>query len=113
MKMKDIVAACGLEAAVMPDPEIEVSGVYTSDLLSDVMAHCAEGALLVTVQNHKNSIAVCTLVCSPGVIVVHGRPIPEDMLASAKQEGVAILVAKEDQFTVSCRLGKLLGIPKA
>ena len=91
----------------MPESDVEVTGGYTSDLLSDVMAHCPEGVILVSVQNHKNTVAVSTLVCAPAVLIVHNRPIPDDMLESARQEGVALLRSEEDQYTVSCRLGKL------
>ena len=89
-----------------------MENAYTSDLLSDVIAHCPDSSLLVSVQNHKNTIAVCTLVCAVGVVIAHHRPIPEDMLESAKQENVAILATEDDQFVISCKLGKVLGIDR-
>ncbi|MBO7654620.1 MAG: hypothetical protein J6U40_06825 [Kiritimatiellae bacterium] len=107
MKLSEVVQACGFEVVWMPESEVEITGGYTSDLLSDVMAHCPEGVILVSVQNHKNTVAVSTLVCAPAVLIVHNRPIPDDMLESARQEGVALLRSAEDQYTVSCRLGKL------
>jgi DRTGG domain. len=113
MKLAELAELCGLEIVLAPDPETEVTGVYTSDLLSDVMAHCQEGSVLVTVQNHKNSIAVCTLVGSPAVVLVHGRPVPDDMLDSATREGVALLRTGDDQFAVSCKLGVALGLVSA
>ena len=33
---------------------------YVGDLLSDIMGHAGEGCALVTIQNHLNTIAVCT-----------------------------------------------------
>lgn len=112
MKLSDVAEKCGFQAILLPNPDAEITGAYTSDLLSDVMAHCQEGDLLVTVQNHKNSVAVCTLVGSPAVLIVHNRPIPDDMLDAAKQENIAVLSSPSDQFTVSCSLGSLLGIKK-
>lgn len=85
-----------------------LSGAYTSDLMSDVMAHAKEADLLITIQSHKNTIAVATLVGAQGVIVCNNRPVPEDMLAAARQENIAILVSREDQFSVSGRLYNLL-----
>lgn len=105
MTLQDVIAAGGLESVLVPDGHVEVTGAYTSDLLSDVVAHCPEGAVLVTVQNHKNSVAVCTLVGAPAIVVVHSREIPQDMLDVARREGVALLRTSEDQFNVSCRLG--------
>lgn len=51
MTLNALIVACGWEPALVPDPEVEVSGAYVSDLLSDVMAHCPDGAVLITVQN--------------------------------------------------------------
>lgn len=110
MTIGELIGACGLEAVLVPDAGAEVSGAYTSDLLSDVMAHCADGAVLVTVQNHKNTVAVCTLVGAPAILIVHGREVPEDMLAAARREGVALLRTADDQFAASCKLGRTLGI---
>jgi len=105
MKLRELIACCGFEAVKVPDAEAEVTGAYTSDLLSDVMAHCPEGALLITVQNHKNTVAVCTLVGAPAILVAHHRDIPADMLEVAEREGVALLRAEGDQFSVSCQVG--------
>jgi hypothetical protein len=110
MKLRELMAACGCEGVTVPDPEAEVTGVYTSDLLSDVMAHCPEGAALITVQNHKNAVAVCTLVGAPAIVLVHGREAPEEMRAAAAREGVALLRTADDQFRASCRLGAALGL---
>ena len=108
MTLQELINACGLEGVLVPDAQVEVTGAYTSDLLSDVMAHCPDGALLITVQNHKNSVAVCTLVGAPAILVVHNREIPGDMLDAAKREGVALLRGRECQFAASCRIGAVL-----
>ena len=108
MTIQELMGACGLEGVLVPDAQAEVTGAYTSDLLSDVMAHCPDGAVLVTVQNHKNTVAVCTLVGAPAILIVHSREVPEDMLAVAEREGVALLRTRDDQFTVSCRIGAAL-----
>lgn len=110
MKLKDIIEACAFEAVVLPDEAAEIRAVYTSDLLSDVMGHCPDNSMLITVQNHKNSVAVSTLVGVRAVVVVHNRPVPDDMKQLAEQEGVALLRSSDSQFSLSCRIGKLLNI---
>ena len=110
MTLQGLMEACGLEGVLVEDGCVDVTGVYTSDLLSDVMAHCPDGAVLITVQNHKNTVAVCTLVGAPAILIVHGREIPEDMLAVAQREGVGLLRTKDDQFVTSCKLGQALGM---
>jgi hypothetical protein len=106
MTLERLIAACGWDPVLVPDPHAEVTGAYTSDLLSDVMAHCPDGAVLVTVQNHTNTVAVCTLVGAPAVLVVHRRDIPDDMREAAQREGVALLRTADDQFGASLKLGR-------
>jgi hypothetical protein len=110
MTIRDLIDACGFERVLVPDEGAEVSAAYTSDLLSDAMAHCPDGAVLVTVQNHTNAVAVCTLVGAPAILIVHAREVPAEMRAAASREGVALLRTKDDQFGASCRLGAALGL---
>ena len=58
----------------------EINGAYTSDLLSDVMANATEGNALITIQGHKNTVAVANLVGMPVIVLCNGRTAPEDML---------------------------------
>ncbi len=106
MKLQEIADKTSGVIAVEA-PEVEVKGVYTGDLLSDVMGHAGEDSALVTIQNHLNTIAVCTLVGVQVVVVCHSRPIPEDMRAAAQREGVAIVVTPLSQYAASLALGEL------
>ncbi len=108
MKLSELAAQADLEVIVLPDGGVEVQNGYTSDLLSDVMGHCPEDSVLITVQNHKNTVAVATLAGVLAILVVHSRPIPDDMLLLARREEVALLRTPLDQFTISCRIGALL-----
>jgi len=108
MTIREAAAALGAEILHGEFTDSDLSGAYTSDLLSDVMANAREGGALITIQAHKNTVAVATLVNVTVIIICNSRPIPDDMLASAKEEGIAILVSKENQFTVSGKLYALL-----
>ncbi|MDR2742409.1 MAG: hypothetical protein LBB98_09700 [Treponema sp.] len=90
--------------------DVELTEAYTSDLLSDVMANARDGGALITIQAHKNTVAVATLVNISLIVVCNSRPIPEDMISAAREEGVAIIRTRENQFTVS---GKLYEFMKA
>jgi serine kinase of HPr protein (carbohydrate metabolism regulator) len=107
MTIREAAQALGAEIINDEFEDVEFSGAYTSDLLSDVMAHAKEGGALITIQAHKNTVAVATLVNVSLIIICNSRPIPEDMLNSAREEGIAVLLVKENQFTVS---GKLYGL---
>lgn len=82
----------------------ELNGAYCSDLLSDVMANAQEGQALITIQSHKNTVAVAALYGAPCIIICNSRPVPDDMIQAAQEEGIAIFRSSEDQFTVSGKL---------
>ncbi len=87
----------------------EIAGAYTSDLLSDAMANAVEHGVLVTIQAHKNTVAVGTLKDLAAIVVCNDRPIPDDMVASARAEGIALFVTPLSQYAVSGRLWGVLG----
>jgi hypothetical protein len=111
MTIREAAAALGAEILHDKFTDAALSGAYTSDLLSDVMANAKDGGALITIQAHKNTVAVATLVNISVIIVCNSRPIPEDFLASAEDEGIALLLTKENQFTVSGKLYALLAKP--
>jgi len=107
MKIKEAAEALGAEICQSVFDDIDISGVYTSDLLSDVMANAKDGGALVTIQAHKNTVAVAALVNISVIIICNSRPLPEDMLEAAKDEGIAVIRTKENQYTVSGKLWEL------
>lgn len=109
MTVREIASALGCEVIQGKFDDGAVTGGYTSDLLSDVMAHATAGDVLITIQSHKNTVAVATLASLPAILVCNSRPVPEDMVEAAAEEGVAILRTAESQFVVSGRLYALLG----
>ena len=108
MTLTELISGCEAEPVVLPDAEVAILRGYTSDLLSDVIAHAPEGCALITVQNHLNTVAVATLVGCRAILVCHNREIPADMHAAAAREGVALLRTRLSQFEASCRVGQQL-----
>ena len=87
--------------------DAEVMGAYVSDLLSDVVGNTKPGCVLVTVQVHRNVVAVASLVNLSAVIVTNGRKPEEDVLAAAREHGVTLLSTAATSFTVAGRLYEL------
>lgn len=85
----------------------EVSCAYVGDLLSDVMGHAGDDSVLITVQNHLNTIAVCTLAGIRVIVICHGRPVPPDMAEAAKREEIAIVVTPLSQYAAALALSEL------
>jgi hypothetical protein len=104
MTIEDVIRACGGAAELVPDPGAEVRAVYTSDLLSDVMAHAPAGSVLVTIQNHANTVAVALLAGIRLILICHQREIPDEMRRAAMAEGIALARTPLDQFGASCAL---------
>jgi hypothetical protein len=112
MTIREAVEALGADIIQGEFEDTELTGAYTSDLLSDVMANAKDGGALITIQAHKNTVAVAALVNITVIVVCNSRPIPEDMIPAARGEGIAIVRTRESQFTVSGRLFELLKAPR-
>jgi hypothetical protein len=109
MKISDIQSLEHFTCVQKQYADAEVSGGYTSDLLSDVMAHAAEGSVLITIQAHKNTVAVSSLAGLAAIIICNNRPVPDDMLRAAAAEGIAVFQTPENQFNTSAHIAQHLG----
>lgn len=109
MKVKDIVNALGLEVCSGKEGlENEITGGYTSDLLSDVMGNADEGKIWITLQTHKNTIAVASLKELAAIILVKGYKPEEDTALQSDNEKIPILGSTEQAFEISGKLYQLL-----
>jgi hypothetical protein len=106
MTIQDIAAKTNGKV-IVDSHDAQINAAYTSDLLSDVMGHCGDESALITIQNHLNTIAVCTLAGIEAIVICHNRPIPEDMAEAAKRENVAIIASPLSQFQASVALAEL------
>jgi serine kinase of HPr protein (carbohydrate metabolism regulator) len=86
----------------------EIAGVYASDLLSDVLANGRESTVLITIQAHKNTVAVATVVDISLIILCNNRPIIDDMIEAAAQARVGVLRTPLSQFEVSGQIWQAL-----
>ena len=110
MTVKQCSEAIEAELLVDADPEAEITGGYTSDLLSDVMGNAPEQSVLVTIQAHKNTVAVASLAGIRAVVLCNGRSVPDDMREAAEKEGISLLGTTRNQFTASALIARELGI---
>jgi serine kinase of HPr protein (carbohydrate metabolism regulator) len=108
MKLSELITKTQLEIVQSDFDDSEVATGYTSDLLSDVMGNAPDQAVLITIQAHKNTIAVATLAECPAIIICSNKQVPEDMLDAAKKERLAILRTPLHQFEISGKIFQLL-----
>ncbi|MCX5848427.1 MAG: serine kinase [Deltaproteobacteria bacterium] len=86
-----------------------VTGGYTGDLLSDVMANSHEGDIWITRQVHQNIVAIATLKEHAGIILVNSCEPAKDTLEKAIQENVPILISDLPAFELTGRIYNILG----
>ena len=106
MKLAKIVNQLKLDRMTpeLSNEDIEVSGGYISDLLSDVMANAPRGGVLVTIQAHLNVIAVAVHAELAGVVFAAGRRPEEAVRKKAVEEGVRLYTTGASAFDVAGRL---------
>ncbi len=110
MKTREIIKKLQLEVLTGQETlDTEVTGGYTSDLLSDVIANSKEGNLWITLQIHQNIIAVAKLKDLAGIIIINNRKPDKDTLEKAAAENIAVMISKEMAFEVSGKLYELIG----
>ena len=86
----------------------EISGGYVSDLLSDVMGFAKEGSVWVTLQVHKNVMAIATLKELSAVILVKGFEPEADTVEVSNDENIPILGTKEQTFEIAGKIYDLI-----
>lgn len=88
--------------------ENTVSGGYVSDLLSDVMGNADAGFVWVTLQTHKNVMAIASLKDLAAVILINSNMPEEDTLQQSNEEGIPLLGTSLSAFEVAGKLYELL-----
>ncbi len=108
MKIGDLEKKLGYAPLWEGYEDREVLDGYTSDLLSDVMGNAPDESVLITIQAHKNTVAVATLAGINAIVLSNNRPAPDEMIEAAREEGIAVFRAGDNQFTASWRIHELL-----
>ena len=109
MTVQDIVSQLNLKiCSGEKGLQREIKGGYTSDLLSDVMGHAQEGDVWITIQTHKNVMAIASLKEIAAIILVKGHVPEEDTLEESNNEHIPILSTPLQTFEITGQLYKLL-----
>jgi hypothetical protein len=103
MNTKDLIEKLELKALSRFEHR-EATGVFVSDMLSDVMAGAKSGNLWVTVQTHKSIVPAANLVDVAAIIVTSGKNVPPDTIELASKHGIALLATPLPAFELICKL---------
>ena len=109
MKVSELVEKLGLEVCCGASGlEREIKGGYTSDLLSDVMGNAQEGNVWITLQTHKNIMAIASLKELAAIILVKGYQPEDDAREESDSEGIPILLTRKQTFEITGEIYELL-----
>lgn len=86
----------------------QVEGAYVSDLLSDVMGNVEENQVWITLQTHKNIVAIASLKDVAAIILVKGHKPEPAALEQSNQEGIPILGTDLETFEIAGKLYALM-----
>lgn len=109
MTVKELAEKTGLKlCSGASGLQREIKGGYTSDLLSDVMGNAGEGQVWITLQTHKNIMAIASLKELAAIIIVKGFKPEEDTIAESETEGIPIFSTSRQTFEITGEVYELL-----
>jgi hypothetical protein len=97
MKVSEVVEKLGLRA-LGEYRDRDVTGVYVSDMVSDIITGPRTGNVLVTLQTHKGLIAAANLVGVAMIVIAKRRVPADDVLDLANKAGIAMFSSDRDTW---------------
>lgn len=77
---------------------LDITKAYASDLMSDVLAFCAPGGLLITGLTNIQIVRTAQMLDIPGVLFVRGKAPQEETINLAREAGIPMLQSKYTMF---------------
>ncbi|MBP5677768.1 MAG: serine kinase [Bacteroidales bacterium] len=109
MKVRELVEKLNLKVLCGESGlDRDIDGCYVSDLLSDVMGNAEMGNVWVTLQTHKNVMAIASLKELACVILVKGLTAPEDTVEQSNEEGIPFLSTDMQTYETVGKIYQLL-----
>ncbi len=106
MTIYELIEKLNLKSLNKTD-DVEITGAFASDLLSDVIGNTSAGNILLSVQVHKNIVAVASLVGLAAVIITSGRTPDQSVIDAAQKNELCLLSSEESTFMLAGKLYEL------
>ncbi len=106
MRISELVEKTGVKSLNKWE-DADVSGVYVSDMVSDIITGAQSGNMLVTLQTHKNLIAAANLVDVGMVVFAHDKVPPDDVIELADRAGVPLFTSADHTWAYCVKLFEL------
>jgi predicted transcriptional regulator len=113
MKVSELVKALNLVIfSGEENLDREISGGYVSDLLSDVMGNAREGNVWITLQTHRNVVAIASLKELACILLVSSLVPEQNALDHSNQEGIPVLGTSLSTFEIAGLLYQKINIER-
>ena len=90
--------------------DLEIAGCFAADLMSEVLAFCGHGSLLVTGLTHIQSIQTAEVVDARAILYVNGKRPDAAVLALARVRRLPLLSTALTMYEACGRLHRA-GLP--
>ena len=109
MKVKELVEKLNLKVlSGEKGLDREIDGCYISDLLSDVMGNAMEGNIWITLQTHKNVMAVASLKELACIILVKNLVPNDETIEQSNDDDLPILQTSLPTYEIAGLVYNLL-----
>ena len=109
MKVQELVDKLGLKVLSGANGlDREIDGCYISDLLSDVMGNAMEGNIWITLQTHKNVMAVASLKELACIILVKDLMPNAETIEQSNDDGLPVLQTSLPTYEIAGLVYNLL-----
>jgi predicted transcriptional regulator len=78
--------------------KIDVPRAYACDLMSDVLALCSPGALLITGLTNIQIVRTAQMLDIPGVLFVRGKTPMQDTISLADESNISLIITNMSMF---------------
>lgn len=108
MTVNELLKDGALKAAVLPQGDREITGVYIGDLLSWVMGRAGSGDAWITIMSNVNILAVAALADCACVILAEDVKLEAEILKTAEEKGINVLYFDKSIYEAAVYLNELL-----
>ena len=108
MTVEKMAEQLKLVPVCIAEPDREIEGGYTGDLLSWVMGNARAGDAWITIMSNNNVVAVAVLVDVACVILSEGVQLDPGVKELAEKKGVNIYSTEESSFSIGAKVAGLL-----
>ncbi len=85
---------CGEESLAA----LEIKRAYACDLMSDVLAFCSPGALLITGLTNIQIVRTAQMLDIPAVLFVRGKSPQQETIDLARESGIPLVLTEMSMF---------------